>query len=64
MICIKGLCENGGLKLSEPVNLPDGTEVLIEIRPIPSVDDEGWREFGMDRLEPEWDNPDDAIYDN
>jgi hypothetical protein len=53
MIRIKGKCENKTLQLSEPVDLPDGTEVLIEIRPITSVDDDCWRDLGMERLESE-----------
>ena len=29
-----------------------------------TADSEAWQELGMSRLEEEWDNPDDAIYDN
>ena len=64
MIRVKGRCENKSLLLDEGVELPDGTEVLIEIHPVSATSDEGWHELGMERLESEWDNPNDAIYDN
>ncbi len=64
MIRIRGKCEKKSLRLEEPVELPDGTEVVIDIHPVSGESDEGWRELGMDRLESEWTNPDDAIYDN
>jgi hypothetical protein len=64
MIRVTGKCENKSLQLDEPVNLPDGTEVVIEIRPIGDVNDDDWRELGVNRLESEWDNAGDAIYDN
>ena len=64
MIRVKGRCQNKSLRLDEPVDLPDGTEVVIEIRPVCDAEDERWRDLGMTRLESEWDNPDDAVYDN
>jgi hypothetical protein len=64
MIRVKGRCENKSLQLDQPVDLPDGTEVVIEIHPVRDPADEGWHDLGMSRLEPEWDNPNDAIYDN
>jgi len=64
MIRVKRKWENQGLRLEEPVELPDGTEVVIDIHPVSDAADEAWRELGMDRLEAEWDNPEDAVYDN
>lgn len=64
MIRIRGKWENDTLRLDEPVELPDGTEVVIEIHPVSDAADQAWRKLGMDRLESEWDNPDDAIYDD
>jgi hypothetical protein len=64
MIRVKGKWENKGLRLEEPVELPDGTEVVIDIHPVSEIEDEGWRDLGMERLEEEWDNPEDSIYDN
>ncbi len=64
MIRVKGTWENETLRLDEPIELPDGTEVVIEIHPISDTTDQAWRELGMDRLESEWNNPEDAIYDN
>ena len=64
MIRVKGRCQNKSLRLDQPVDLPDGTEVVIEIHPVGDTEDERWRDLGMTRLESEWDNPDDAVYDN
>lgn len=50
-----------------PLPLEEGTEIEVEIHPAaatPDEEDEAWREFGMSRLEEEWDNPQDAVYDD
>lgn len=64
---IRGRYRNQTVELSTPLTLAEGTEVEVEITlPEAAVipDTEGWQELGMSRLEEEWDNPDDAIYDN
>ena len=64
MIRLKGRWEQSTLHLNEPLSLPEGTEVVVEIRTVDEVSDSEWRELGMRRLEEEWDNPVDAVYDN
>ena len=67
MIRVKGRYRNQKLELDRPLDLAEGEVVEIEIRPLdadPSQEAEGWRELGMSRLEEEWDNPKDAIYDD
>ena len=64
MIRLKGRWEQSSLHLEQPLSLPEGTEVVVEIRTIDEATDAEWRELGMQRLETEWDNPADAVYDN
>ena len=64
MIRIKGRYHNQALELDQPLNLADGTIVEIEIHPPADGVREAWMEFGMSRLEEEWNNPTDAVYDN
>ena len=64
MIRLKGRWEQSSLHLEQPLSLPEGTEVVVEIRTIDEATDAEWRELGMQRLEAEWDNPTDAVYDN
>ena len=64
MIRLKGRWEQSSLHLEQPLSLPEGTEVVVEIRTIDEAADAEWRELGMQRLEAEWDNPADAVYDN
>ena len=49
MIRIKGRYRNQRLELDQPLNLPEGEEVEVEIHPVRS-EAEGWRELGMERL--------------
>jgi hypothetical protein len=67
MIRLKGRYRNQVVELEQPLQLADGTEVEIEIR-LPGqeveAEEEGWSALGMSRLEEEWDNPKDAIYDD
>lgn len=65
MIRTTGRCRNQILELDQPVGLPEGTAVVIEIRPLDEIsEEEGWSLVGMQRLEEEWDNPEDSIYDD
>jgi len=67
MIRVKGRYRGQKLELAEPLDLPEGAEVLLEICPLTgdeASEDEAWRQFGMARLEQEWDNPQDAVYDD
>ena len=53
--------------LDEPIELADGTLVEVQIRPIANsdrIERASWAQVGMDRLEEEWNNPEDAAYDD
>lgn len=63
----KGRYRNQTLELDRPLELAEGTEVEVEVHPAQAArgsDREGWAELAMSRLEQEWDNPEDAIYDD
>ncbi len=66
MIRVKGRYCGQKLELDQPLDLPEGAEVVLEIRPVAGDEgsDDAWHEMGMSRLEEEWDNPQDAVYDN
>jgi len=67
MIRAKGRYRNQTLELEQPLALADGTEVEVDIHPAgesQALEDQGWIELGMGRLEETWDNPQDAIYDD
>jgi hypothetical protein len=57
-----GRVKGNTVELLEPGGLEDGTLVEVEIHPV--NDREDWHAAGMSRLEEEWDNPEDAIYDD
>ncbi len=62
---VGGVYRNGKIELVEPLELPDGSTVEVEIRLVtPEVEDEAWRDLGMSRMEEEWNNPKDAVYDD
>ena len=60
---VRGRYRNQTVELAVPLSLEEGTEIEIEIL-ISDEDAATWQELGMNRLEAEWDNPEDAIYDN
>jgi hypothetical protein len=64
MIRIKGRYFQQKVELDQPLDLPDGTEVEVEIKSEEDREKEDWIRLGMSRLEAEWDNPEDAIYDD
>ena len=67
MIRVTGRYRGQKLELDQPLGLPEGAEVVLEIRRVTgeeSSGDEAWREVGMCRLQDEWDNPQDAVYDD
>lgn len=63
-IRVRGYVRGGRLELDQPVNLPDGEAVEVVIQPAEAAEAEDWRAAGMARLEDEWDNPADAVYDD
>ncbi len=67
MIRAKGRYQNQVLQLDRPLGLPEGAEVSVDIHPIERIQDlehQSWIQVGMNRLEDEWDNPEDAVYDD
>ena len=66
MFRVKGRYRDQKVELDQPLNLADGAEVEIEVRPIDASkrDDDAWREVGMERLEEAWDNEKDATHDD
>ncbi len=67
MVRVKGRYRHQTLELEQPLTLAEGTEVEIDIYLAGEAQDaehQGWTELGMSRLEAEWDNPEDAIYDD
>jgi predicted DNA-binding antitoxin AbrB/MazE fold protein len=66
MIRARGRYTKQSVSLEQPLQLAEGTEVEIVIRPAgePAAKSEDWMALGMSRLEAEWDNPEDALYDD
>lgn len=66
MIRIKGRYRDQKLELDQPLDIDEGTEVSIEIHLAESEDQvrQAIADLGMRRLEEEWDNPEDGIYDD
>jgi len=67
MIRTKGQYRNQTLVWNEPLALREGAEREIEIRLAeekPETEREDWAAVGIERLEQEWDSPEDAIYDD
>lgn len=62
MIRKLGRIRGNVVELLEPGGLQDGALVEVEIHPLRENAD--WHNLGMSRLEEEWDNPEDAIYDD
>jgi len=55
------------LELEQPLALPEGTRVEVDVylaEEAHSSEDHAWAVLGTARLEEEWDNPEDAIYDD
>ena len=67
MIRVTGRYQKQSVELDAPLNLSDGTEVevVVRVKADPSAAERAaFADFGLARLEEEWDNPEDAIYDN
>ncbi len=67
MIRVTGRYQQQSVALDAPLSLSEGTEVevVVRVKPDPSaVEREEFADLGMARLEEEWDNPEDAIYDD
>ena len=68
MIRATGRYRNQTLELDRPLDLEEGTRVVVDVDPQAAEADAErraeWSEIGMSRLEEEWDNPGDVIYDD
>jgi len=67
MMRAKGRYRNQTLELDQPLALAEGTEVEIAIHlaeDAQGAEHQEWAELGMQRLETEWENPEDAVYDD
>ncbi|MGE4002111.1 MAG: hypothetical protein AB7I48_18035 [Planctomycetaceae bacterium] len=64
MIRITARYRNQKLELDQPIDLEEGTQVVVEMHPAESSESADWSETGMERLEQEWENPQDAVYDD
>ena len=67
MIRARGRYRNQAVQFEQPLEIAEGTEVEVDIHvgeSAQSTEGQGWAEFAMTRLEQEWDNPEDAIYDD
>jgi len=62
---VEAIYENGALKLSGPLPLPDQTHVLVTIRTGPRPGDPeraAWLKLSEESLTKAWDNPDDDVF--
>ena len=67
MIRVTGRYQKQSVELDAPLSLSDGTvvEIVVRVKPdSPTEERTAFMDFGMARLEEEWDNPEDAIYDD
>ena len=64
MVRVRGQYRNGRIELEQPLNLPDGSDVEVAILPAEEPADDDWRDLGMNRLEEERNNDQDAVYDD
>ena len=67
MIRATGRYQKQSVELDAPLSLSDGTvvEIVVRVKADPSTAERAeFSDLGMARLEEEWDNPEDAIYDD
>jgi hypothetical protein len=67
MVRAKGRYRNQTLELEQPLALPEGTPVEVDVytpEDAQTAEAQEWASLGMGRLEQEWDNPEDAVYDD
>lgn len=67
MVHATGRYRNGTVELDQPLAIAEGTPIELDVylsEASPEAEAETWSGIGMSRLEEEWDNPADAIYDD
>ena len=67
MTRVTGRYQKQSVELDAPLGLSEGTvvEVVVRVKADPlAAERTDFADLGMARLEEEWDNPEDAIYDD
>ena len=67
MVRAKGRYHNQMLELEQPLAIPEGARVEVDVylaEESHDSEEHAWTLLGTTRLEEEWDNPEDAIYDD
>jgi predicted DNA-binding antitoxin AbrB/MazE fold protein len=57
---LRAVVRAGRIELLEPVDLPEGTKVLVTL--LPDEEAEFWRSASQVSLDTLWDNPEDDVY--
>ena len=57
-----GIVRKGKIDLLEPVNLPEGSQVLVTILPQQDEEQLFWFNASIPSLQKIWDNPEDEVY--
>jgi predicted DNA-binding antitoxin AbrB/MazE fold protein len=57
---LKAVVREGRIELLEPVDLPEGTKVLVML--LPDEETEFWLSASQVSLDTLWDNPEDDVY--
>jgi hypothetical protein len=57
---LKAVVREGRIELLEPVDLPEGTKVLVTL--LPDEETEFWLSASQVSLNTLWDNPEDDVY--
>jgi predicted DNA-binding antitoxin AbrB/MazE fold protein len=57
---LKAVVREGRIELLEPVDLPEGTKVLVTL--LPDEETEFWLSASQVALDTLWDNPEDDVY--
>jgi hypothetical protein len=61
MDTVRGIVHAGKIEFLEPIEVPEGTEVLVAV---PSVtDNEFWLQASEQSLDAIWNNPEDDVYE-
>jgi hypothetical protein len=67
MVRAKGRYRNKILELDQPLALPEGAPVEVDVYLVDErrdSEENAWALLGMARLEEQWDNSEDAMYDD
>jgi hypothetical protein len=59
---VRAVYRNGKLELEQDLVVPDGTMFDVDLHLV--KEEEDWQSLGLSRLEEEWQNPNDSVYDD